>query len=155
MTFELTEAVFIALITAVSSLIGAVAGAIAVIVTSHVTAKTQLQESAISQCFDARYRACLALMNAHSSLVAKPDDPDRIEAFYEAANAACLSASPETAVKILCFRDAALDSKKKDKVSAAEALVAMQRDLSTFTIPRIEKNRWPKTLIGKRSREQK
>lgn len=145
----MTETMFVALISACSALIGTVAGAFGVIWSSHESAKSQMKTKVIEECYAVRVAAFYDLLNSHYPLLRDPKNVELIHAFHQSVDRACLAASPETAAAILIFRDSVLGALPAPG-AASDLLIAMQRDLTTFTTPKLRRNTWPKKLhIGR------
>ena len=142
----ISETVLIALITACSSLVGAVAGAFAVVRSSNRAATAQVETTVVRELFAARLQAFTSVSQAYAKLLQIPPDQNLLSELPQIISAACLTASPETTGHLLTCQAAAID-KAADHVLKStflDALMGMQKDLSVFASPRIEKNYWRK-----------
>jgi len=143
---EMTETMFVALISACSALIGAVSGAFAMIWASHHESKMRLHTTVVERRFDARYKSFLALIAAHTALVHEPTKPENVYEFRKAVEQACISASPETCAQLMILRESLVGGLPHDPSAYIDALISIQNDMEHFSIPTVEKSKWPKSL---------
>lgn len=137
-----SETVLIAAITAIASLGGAVIGAYASIRIAREQGKTQLSRCVLEGTYHARCTAYQKVFDAETAFTANRT-PETATALLYAVKEACVVASPNAAVWMMALVDSAAPSSHVDfdKIRT-QMLLAMQRDLATFTEPKIEKYKW-------------
>ena len=135
----MSETIQVALITFASGALGTIVGALSSFFATKHAAKGQLQQIIVRENYSSRLSAYQALLSAHDDLLDSNYSEESAKAFVTAANRACLVASPAAVVEISLFRECTLNG-AENRMSAVVA--AMQKDLSVFTEPDIQKNHW-------------
>lgn len=144
----MSETVQIALITFLSGFGGAILGLIGGIAAAKINANAQTKQTVVQEYFKRRADAFTRVFRADIAAIAYPKDIQSVQELRAAIEEALVVASPDTTVRLLLFRDALLSHDDKRITSAKTDLaIAMQRDLTIFTEPKLEKNRWGKVSV--------
>lgn len=139
----MNETILVSLITFGSGAVGAAVGALGVILASRCTAKGQVQQAVIQAIFKERTASYRAVFDTRAAMLAAGRSSETVLAFSQALNAACVVASPQTALYLIGLRDAEQsgDTHLCQKILSA-LLSSMQKDLTTFDAPKVRKNLW-------------
>lgn len=143
MDFEITETVFIAIITASVSFVGAIAGIITALITSKLSANARLREISIQAALSAQIEKYTQFLNA---CIEFEKDYDNLEAkanLISALNSASVVSSKNTAKSMAIYHGQllALDFRSESTRRAKhELLASMQADIHIIRKPVIK--RW-------------
>jgi hypothetical protein len=139
----MSETVLVALVTFLSGAVGAAVGAWGVIKSSERASKGQMQQAIMQEFFRTRVSAYQAVFETQISMSAAQYSAESVAAFVTALNAACVVASPQTALYLMELRTAEATKNVADCRKVLPAMLAsMQKDLTTFDEPEIRKNLW-------------
>lgn len=143
------ETVLLSAITACAGLGGAAIGAYASIRIAREQGRTQLSRCVLEGTYNARRTSYQKVFDAETVFTANRTSESAM-ALLRAVKEACVVASPNAAAWMMMLAEAAAPSSHTDfDMIRSEMLIAMQKDLATFTEPKIEPYNWsdskPKT----------
>lgn len=148
----LNDTIIVALITLASGAIGATTGLLGSIITSRNAAKAQMQQAIAQETFRVRAEAYAKVFIAENDVLVSGHNIDAliqtIKILEQTIAAAKVFSSPETTAYLSLFEQQIKDraSGKPIAVDHNGLIVAMQKDLSSFTEPVVRPNKWSKSL---------
>lgn len=143
MEIQLTETIFIAIITASVSFVGAIAGIITALITSKLSANARLSEIAVQASINAQIEKYSAFLDTCIAFEQNFESPDAKAAMISALNTASVVASEKTAKLMVIYHCQllALDFRSENTRQAKHNLLSsMQSDTHTIRRPKIK--RW-------------
>lgn len=150
--FLSNDTIVVALITLASGAIGAITGLLGSIITSRNTAKAQMQQAIAQETFRARAETYTKVFIAENDVLVSGHNIDAlvhtIKILDQTIAAAKVFSSPETTAQLVLFEQQVKDraSGKPVSVDHNGLIIAMQKDLSSFTEPVVRPNKWSKSL---------
>ena len=144
MEFQITETVFIAMLTASVSLVGAVAGIITALITSRISASVRLQELSVQASLAARIEKYGLFLDACIEFEKDFDNLEKKATMISALNMASVVAEEKTAKLMVVYQSQLLNlnfKSEKTQYAKHELLTAMQSDIHTITMPKIVSRR--------------
>lgn len=142
MEFQITETVFVAILTASVSIVGAVSGVITALITSKLSASARLSEIALQSSLNAQIEKYSRFLDACVAFEKDYESNDAKAAMVSALNTASVVASAKTAKLMVIYECQllALDFRSDTtRQSKHELLSSMQADIHTIRRPKIKK----------------
>lgn len=142
MEIQITETIFVALITASVSIAGAAAGVITALITSKLSASARLSEIAVQAVLNAQIEKYSAFLDACIAFEQNFESPDAKASMISSLNTASVIASEKTAKLMVVYHCQllALDFRSENTRQAKhELLSSMQADIHTIRRPKIRK----------------
>ncbi|MBU5626513.1 hypothetical protein KQI82_06215 [Oscillibacter sp. MSJ-2] len=138
----ITETVLISAITACAGLGGAAIGAYASIRIAREQSRAQLSRCVLEGTYNARRASYQKVFDAETAFTASRT-AETATSLLRAVKEACVVASPNAAARMMLLTEAATSGSYLDfDAVRADMLIVMQRDLATFTAPKIEQYGW-------------
>lgn len=142
MEFQITETVFVAILTASVSIVGAVSGVITALITSKLSASARLSEIALQSSLNAQIEKYSRFLDACVAFEKDYESNDAKAAMVSALNTASVVASAKTSKLMVIYECQllALDFRSDNTRQAKhELLSSMQADIHTIRRPKIKK----------------
>lgn len=142
MDFQLTETVFVAILTASVSFVGAAAGVITALITSKLSASARLREISVQASMTAQIEKYSQFLDACVEFEKDYESNDAKASMVSALNTASVVASAKTAKLMVIYECQllALDFRSDNTRRAKhELLSSMQADIHTIRRPKIKK----------------
>lgn len=142
MEFQITETVFVAILTASVSIVGAVSGVITALITSKLSASARLSEIALQSSLNAQIEKYSRFLDACVAFEKDYESNDAKAAMVSALNTASVVASAKTSKLMVIYECQllALDFRSDTTRQAKhELLSSMQADIHTIRRPKIKK----------------
>lgn len=130
MNFELTETMFIALVTASASFFAALAGVITAIITSKMSESSRITGISVQATMDARIRSYAQFLDSCVEFEKNFSSKEALAKMVSAKNVAAVVSSEKTTewMNIYSAQLVATDFRSENTRSAKNALLASMRD---------------------------